>query len=776
MLLVYFLLSSAPLQMPVTYTAPGDLPIIRAADGHTFPLKETHVKAALSGPVGRVEVEQRFFNDRETALEATYVFPLPENSAVIGLTLHIGERIIEAQIKTRADARRVYEQAKHDGHTAALLEQERANIFTQSLANIPPHTEVRVTTRYLQTLTYDAGTYEFVFPMVVGPRFSPPGSPDEHLSPTLVGKGERSGHDIFLELTANAGTPIGSYEVPTHEVSATLGESLSVKLSPKDTLPNRDFVLRYHVAGAATQAAVLTHHDARGGFIALMVQPPKLDIDALVGARELVFVVDVSGSMWGEPLGLCKDAMREALANLRPVDTFNVITFSGNTAQLFAQAREANDENITHAQQFVNDLTAGGGTMMLDGVKAALSPEHPDLARNRYVFFMTDGYVGNEAEIVATAGQYVKAFSAHGRKARVFGFGVGSSPNRLLIEGLGKEGQGAAVYASTREDPALAAKQFFRIIDKPILEDVHVDWAGLPVSDVYPSVMPDLLASRPLVIMARYSGSGTATAHVRGTANGQSIDVPFAVTLSEAAGNEALAPLWARAKITDLERPGTSSAEKAITETGLAFSLVTRFTSFVAVDSAHTVHAPQQSIAQPVDTPEGVDGGMADGLAGRSAAPMQMLGYVNQGLEGRLGKKDTAVGYGSGAVTLPHAQGLARTETVPSKSALLPASPRLMTDEGEVEKAKPKASELAMLLRAHRAAVRQCFEETSVTSITLEWTVDAAGLVQAVTVSTEPVSQCLMTQLKSWHFLSSSLKVRSFTYTFSQTVGAVHTK
>ena len=289
-------------QLQKVYTNPGNVPQMQIQkDGKTvdLPLKHTHVDARLTGPVGRVTVTQKYHNPYRDPLEAIYVFPLPENSAVDDMRIVIGDRTIQAEIKKRADARRTYEQAKQRGNTAALLEQERPNIFTQSIANIAPGEEIDVVLRYVQTLTYDAGAYEFVFPMVVGPRFVPgrttgtrSGSgwtpdtdkvPDaSRISPAYVGAGLRSGHDISLEVVVNAGLPISDFDVPTHRIlqEDTDKETLALKLSPKDSIPNRDFILKYRVDGPQAQVALLTHpqdpSDGRseGGFFTLIVQPP----------------------------------------------------------------------------------------------------------------------------------------------------------------------------------------------------------------------------------------------------------------------------------------------------------------------------------------------------------------------------------------------------------------------------------------------------------------------------------------------------------------------
>lgn len=613
-------------------TDPGNLPQLQVSnekgESVNLPLTHTAVKASLSGYVAEVEVIQTYENPFSSPIEATYIFPLPENSAVFDMQIKIGERLIASEIKKREEARQIYEEAKREGYTAALLEQQRPNVFTQSVANIEPQRPIEVIIRYVQDLSYDAGQYEFVFPMVVGPRFFPPkegasGQGDSliqateeasYINPPILGAGMRSGHDISIEVNVTGGFPIGDFKVPTHKVTSSRGQdgSLSVKLDPSDSIPNRDFVLRYRVDGTEPQATFLTHKGEKGGFFSLVVHPPALNLEELVGNREIIFVVDISGSMGGQPIEMCKDAMREALLRLRPVDTFNIITFAGATEEAFKKPQPANSGNITLASRFIDRMMAGGGTYMANAIDKALSPE-VEPGRNRYVFFMTDGYVGNEGEIIARTAQFVSALEAKQQKAKVFGFGVGAAPNRFLLDGLSREGKGTTVYVSTREDPVRAVNAFYRYIDHSILEDVSIDWGGLSVSEVYPQELPDLFASRPMILHGRYKGKGEATITVRGKANGVEQKLPIKVSLpEEEPENQVLATLWARARITDLSR-GLWGGEDShlieeITKLGIDYRIVTQYTSFVAVDRSRKVSDGNiPTVQQAVEAPEGAE-------------------------------------------------------------------------------------------------------------------------------------------------------------------------
>ena len=626
-------------------TDPGALPALRLADegGPALPLSHTHVDARLSGFFAEVEVRQTYNNPYDRAIETVYVFPLPDNSAVDRLRFVIGTRVVEAEIRERKEARRLYERAK----------SERHNVFTQSIANIPPGATIDVVVHYLQDLSYDAGEIEFAFPMVVGPRYIP-GAPAlepptgtgtradtdrvpdaSRVTPPVLAPGQRSGHDISIELQADAGAGIEGFEVPTHEVVSRrqADGSLHLTLAEKESIPNRDFVLRYRVAGPAPRAALYTSGGARGTF-ALVVHPPALEIERLVGRREILFVVDVSGSMSGVPLARCKAAMRDALRKLRPGDTFDVITFSGSVGRAFAAPRRASDAAVREALGFVDGMIAGGGTEMADAVEAALGSDVAE-RRRRYVFFMTDGLTGEEERIARDARALVERLEAKGGTARVFGFGVGSSVDREAIEALSRAGRGVAVFATNREDPARAVNRFFRYIDRSVVRDLTIDWGGLDVTEVFPRELPDLFASHALIVHGRYSGEATSPIVVRGTANDEDIEIPVSVRLSATpdAPRSLLATLWARSKIASLEEDlwaaPSPAIEQEITRLGLAHRLVTKFTSFVAVDRSRTTgDGRPTTIVQPVEVPEDVDAEMAGAYGGRVGVEMYAVQQV----------------------------------------------------------------------------------------------------------------------------------------------------
>src|SRR5688572_30799782 len=380
--LIAFQVSVPTVSAQTSETTPGAL-MARDAEGNpklVVPLKHTSVKAEITGFISRVQVTQEFENPFQEKIEAVYTFPLPQNAAVDDMTMTVGERTIRGKILPREDALAVYEGAKSRGQVASLLDQERPNIFTQSVANILPGEQIKITISYVETLRYDDGEYEFVFPMVVGPRYIPrtpigisqplPFPADKNNMPDLSrlvpprpGPGERSGHDISIEVSLDAGVIIERLESKTHaaRVERPAPTRARVTLEGGPTIPNKDFILRYDVAGKTIQDAVLAHRSDKGGFFSLILQPPERVTTDDVTPKELIFVLDTSGSMQGNPIEKAKETMKLALDNLYPDDTFNVITFSGDTRILFDQPVRATKRNLRRAQDFLAAATGFGG-------------------------------------------------------------------------------------------------------------------------------------------------------------------------------------------------------------------------------------------------------------------------------------------------------------------------------------------------------------------------------------------------------------------------------
>jgi Ca-activated chloride channel homolog len=590
------------------------------------PLKHTDVKAEVSGQLARVTVTQEFRNPFRDKIEAVYVFPLPQSAAVDDMTMIVGDRTVKGKIKRREEAQAIYEAARDAGQTASLLDQERPNIFTQSVANIAPGAEVKITISYVEFLKYEDGMYEFVFPMVVGPRYIP-GRPTGKLgggwasdtdmvpdaslvTPRVAPEGMRAGHDISIEVKLDAGVPIDWLQSRLHEVDVarTDNHRAVVRLKDQATIPNKDFILKFDVAGKAISDAVMTHRGAQGGFFTLILQPPERVTAADVTPKELVFVLDTSGSMEGFPIEKAKETMKLALDNLYPSDTFNLITFAGETHVLFPQPVRATRENLQRAQSFLASRQGLGGTEMMKAIRAALAPSDEG-DHVRIVCFMTDGYVGNDMEIISEIQQHPNA--------RVFAFGIGSSVNRFLLDKMAEHGRGEVEYVTLEDDGSAAARRFHERVRNPLLTDIEIDWAGLPVADIYPKRLPDLFSAKPLILTGRYTSAARGAIRLRGNLAGQAFmkEIPIELPKLQNA-HDVLATLWARARIDDLMSQNYAGIQnddprpdlrEAIIQLGLEYRLMTQFTSFVAVEEVIVTDGGQpRRIDVPVEMPEGV--------------------------------------------------------------------------------------------------------------------------------------------------------------------------
>ncbi|HEY6229146.1 MAG TPA: VIT domain-containing protein, partial [Verrucomicrobiae bacterium] len=488
-----------------------------------LPLKHTDVKAKVNGYIAMVEVTQQFHNPYDSKIEAVYVFPLPENSAVSEFVMTIGERHIRGIIRERADAERIYKEAKSQGYVASMMTQERPNIFTQSVANIEPGKQIDVDIKYFNTLAYMDGWFEFVFPMVVGPRYNPAGydkgvgavgrgssgASGQATEVSYLRPGERSGHDISLQVELDAGVAIEEFECTTHriETERPAADKLIATLAPSDRVPNKDFVLRFRVTGDEIKAGLLTHKDERGGFFTMMLYPPAQMNVMRRAPVEMVFVLDCSGSMDGRPIAQAKEAIRTGLKLLQPLDSFQLINFSMSASQLGSRPLAATPENIRSALRYLEKLNAEGGTEMIEGIKGALDFPH-DPHRLRFVCFLTDGYIGNEEEIL-------RAVDRKLGPSRIFSFGVGTAVNRYLLDSMAREGRGAVAFLLSETDSAPVMREFFERISHPALTDLEIDWNGMNVKDVYPKRLPDLFAGRPVLLTGRFNGEAPAFVNVR---------------------------------------------------------------------------------------------------------------------------------------------------------------------------------------------------------------------------------------------------------------------
>lgn len=584
------------------------------------PLKHTDVKAGIDGYVATVKVKQQFHNPYDSKIEASYVFPLPQDAAVNEFVMTVGERRIRGIIREREQAEKVYAAARAQGHVAALMTQQRPNIFTQKVANIEPGKQIDIDIRYFNTLPYNDGQYEFVFPMVVGPRFNPPatsdgvgavprgstGSSGQSTDVSYLAPDERSGHDISLSVEINTPIALETVHSVNHAVDVDKADSgrQIVRLGDSDTIPNRDFVLRFQVAGDQVRTALMTHEDDHGRYFTMMIYPPADLHSVSRSPMEMVFVLDCSGSMKGKPLAQAKAAISHALQSLNERDTFQIIQFSNNASQLGSSPLPATPENVKQGLQYLTSLNSTGGTHMIEGIKAALDFPH-DEGRFRLVSFMTDGFIGNEQQILQTLHEKLGA-------SRVFSFGVGSSPNRFLMDRMSIIGRGAVAYLSLNDDAVAVMDDFNRRISHPAMTDLSIDWGSMQVADVYPQRIPDLIVGRPIVITGRYRGE-VSDVTVSGRVDLQPTSFVVEQSSATVAQHAGIAAVWARLKIKDMMNIATyepAAAEEirsTVLQTALNHNLMSAFTAFVAVDSlSKTAGNFGTTVAVPVPVPDGV--------------------------------------------------------------------------------------------------------------------------------------------------------------------------
>jgi Ca-activated chloride channel family protein len=602
----------------------------RDKDGETkqvpLPLKRTDVDGEVEGYIASVNVRQRFHNPYSEKIEAVYVFPLPQNAAVNEFVMTIGDRKIRGIIRKKEEAKRLYKKAKQQGYRASLLTQQRPNVFTQKVANIEPDKQIDVDIRYFNTLQYRDGWYHFTFPMVVGPRYNPPGQSDgigavprgqrgpsgQDTEVAYLKPNEKSRHRVHLNLDIHAGVPIEAIECTSHPDQASVrrpgDERAKIKLPDDGVRANHDFTVRWRVAGDRLKANLVKHQPEEGedGYFALTLYPPQELASLPRQPLEMVFVLDTSGSMQGRPLTQAKAAVDHALGKLGPRDSFQVIRFSDDASTFGSAPVRATAENIDRARDYVADLTGGGGTQMIEGLKTALEFDH-EPERLRFVCFMTDGYIGNENQILGALHDRLGA-------TRVFSFGVGESPNRYLMNRMAKLGRGAVAYLPLDAQAPRVMNRFYRRVRRPALTDLNIDWGRWDVEGVHPTRVPDLFVGRAVTLIGRIHGNAAAdnTIRVKGEAGDRTLQVNIEPEpRADSHASKALPAVWARRQIAELYDRSTyqSSDELAprIQQIALDHSLMSAYTAFVAVDSTERTAGKQgTSVRQAVPTPEGV--------------------------------------------------------------------------------------------------------------------------------------------------------------------------
>jgi Ca-activated chloride channel family protein len=577
-----------------------------------LPLASTKVDVAISGVVADVTVTQVYENRGKRAINTRYVFPASTRAAVHGLSMAIRDQIIEAKIAEREQAKQTFEHAKSAGKTATLLEEQRPNVFTMNLANVMPGDRIEVTLKYNELLVPTEGRYDFVFPTVVGPRYSNLDAAEapatsQFVAAPFLPAGAPAPSSFELAGTLVSGIPLAELTSDTHRLT-TVADNPTLThfaLAPSEARGNnRDFILHYRLAGAAIQSGLTLFDAGSEKFFLLQVEPPARVAEADVPPRDFVFIVDVSGSMLGYPLETAKRLLGKLVGSLRPSDTFNVLLFSGGSRVLAPHSLPATAQNIATASKLLAEDVSGGSTELLPALERAFSLES-SVGRSRSFVILTDGYV--EADKRA-----IDLVRSRLGDANAFAFGIGSSVNRYLIEGIARAGYGEPFVVTSETDAPDAVRRFAEYVRAPVLTDVRVAYDGFDAYDIEPKSVPDVLAARPVIVFGKYRGERHGTITLTGvggqTPYTQRFEVARALPASE---NRALPYLWARARIASLSDYGFGeldpAAKRDVTALGLRYSLLTQFTSFVAVShSVRNFGAPAQGVDQPSPLPLGV--------------------------------------------------------------------------------------------------------------------------------------------------------------------------
>ena len=579
----------------------------------SFPLKETNVSVNINGIFAETFVTQTYSNEGQEPINATYVFPASSRVTIHGMKMEIGDEIITAKIKEKEEARHDYEQAKSEGKSASLLEQQRPNVFTMDVANVMPGDIIRIELHYTEMITPTDGIYQFVFPTVVGPRFTSPSVPKSLKAETWIASpflrlGDTPREKYNINVNLSAGVPITDLQCGSHKIDVAWDNQTSARISlsnPEEFAGNRDFILDYKLTGTEISSGLMLGTGESENFFLLMVQPPERYTPETIPPREYIFILDVSGSMYGFPLDTSKELIRNLAGSLRETDRFNVILFSDSLIQMSPESVPATAENVQKAFALIDNEEGGGGTELAPALGTALAiPASPGAARS--VIAITDGYISGEREIFDIIGRNIGT-------TNFFSFGIGSSVNRYLIDGIAKTGLGESFVVTDPSEAAATADRFRTYIQSPILTDVQVTYDGFDVYDIEPPTLSTLFASRPIVLFGKWKGEPSGTIHITGKTGGKDYaeDIPVSAAIPLEANN-IIQYLWARTRVERLTDYGMTedlqaNAKKEVTELGLRYSMMTPYTSFIAVtEKVRNTEGKSTDVKQPLPIPMNV--------------------------------------------------------------------------------------------------------------------------------------------------------------------------
>ncbi len=570
-----------------------------------FPLLANTMEAHILGPIADVVVKQTYRNSGTNPIEAIYVFPASTRAAVYHMEMIIGDRTIIAEVQTKKEARKTYKKAKNDGRRTSLLEQHRPNVFQMNVANIMPGEEISVILKYTEYIIPEDQKYTFVYPSVVGPRYT--GEKEEDWAHQTYVK--PSNEDVFdFNFSVHIGSiiPIVKLKCDTHKTNMDQSKPgvVDIRFDKASGFGgDRDFILSYSLAGEKIEAGIRTFEKDGEHFFLCQMEAPQLSEDIKIVPREYIFIVDVSGSMRGFPLSVSKDLMRNLFSNLRSSDKFNVLFFAGNAFMLGERSFLATEENINYAMKVVNAKGGGGGTRMLSAIKKAMNiPKDPHFSRSFVI--ATDGHVTVEEE----AFKYISDHLGH---ANFYAFGIGGSVNRFLIEGLAHVGNGIPFIVSDDSKATQQAKRLQKYIQYPVLSDISIEGNGVELYDIIPENIPDLMTGRPIYFFGKYKPQANGNLVVKGDIGNSQFEKNMLLPAPKGK-NQSIAHLWAREKIRFLDDFNTLRTDnrkvEEITNLGLKYNLLTKYTSFIAVDEEVVNKSKKPDmVKQILSIPQGMD-------------------------------------------------------------------------------------------------------------------------------------------------------------------------
>lgn len=581
-------------------------------DPDSFPLKETKVSSQINGVIADTYVTQTYTNEGKTPINAKYIFPASTKASVHGMTMQIGNRLITARIKEKEEAREEFEEAKSQGKSASLLEQQRPNVFSMDVANVMPNDTVVIELHYTEMVVSTEGSYQFVFPTVTGPRYtSSPEDPgkdgNQWVSTPYLKEGKTPSGRYDIAVSLSTGVPVTDITCRSHSIKIDKSSASAARITlgdPEDFAGDRDFILDYKLTGQDVNCGLLLDQGEEENFFMLMIQPPKRYDPEDIPPREYIFLMDVSGSMYGFPLDTAKGLIKDLVTSLRDTDTFNLILFSGASSRMSPVSVPATAENIQRAVELIDRQEGGGGTEMAPALRDALAIPKTE-GTSRSIITITDGYISGEKEIFSIISQNLA-------DTDFFSFGIGDSVNRYLIDGIAKVGLGESFVVTDDKDALDTAKRFCTYIQAPLLTDIQVSYNGFEVYDVEPAALPTLFAQRPIVLFGKWRGEPGGSIQVTGRSGNRDYVQDIQVSQASIGSNPGISYLWARTMVENLTDYNTGleeddSIKKEVTQLGLKYSMMTPYTSFVAVmEEVRNPDGAGRDVDQPLPLPQGV--------------------------------------------------------------------------------------------------------------------------------------------------------------------------